>query len=893
MKDSLLLTKLYIPPPSPTVVNRPYLISRLSEGLARRCKLTLLSAPVGYGKTTLVSSWLSTLNRPVAWLSLDPEDDDPVRFWTYVIAALQTIQPELGQAALTLLQAAQMPLIENILSDLINQIAVLSDKLILVLDDYHLLESSSLHQDLNFLLDHLPSQLHLVIITREDPPLPLPQLRARGQMVELRIKDLRFTVEESAEFLTSKMRLNLQPEEITALGQRTEGWAAGLQMAALSLHELDDAAEFIQAFAGDNRYVADYLISEVLDHQTEQIRHFLLQTAVVDRFTPSLCDVLIGDESLQSGGIIEQIEALGLFIMPLDHVRQWYRYHQLFADLLRYRLRQEDPSRFVALNRTASHWYEQQGLIDEAVKYALVGEDYDHVAELIETNGLAMIGRSQLAALHNWINALPEEIIQKHPYLSVLLVWVGSLTGQGDLARQQLALAEENLPSANADLHSEIICQIALLRAYAARTGGDLDSSIKHAQEALHHLPENNVFLDCTIQLNLGGNYWLKGNFSALEKPLKHALSLIDIAEVEYPALAAAGFLANAYLQQGQLRKAENLCKGIVRRYGRHAHPAAAYVFLEQGELFYERNDLDGALEVLSKTIQIGEKVDRIVNVIRARQLLAQVYQALGDQEEAANLMEQADKLFRQTTPRYQVMHQIEYEYYRLRCLLFQQNMWSALQWAIDYAKRRATITNPWALLNELVYASVLLADGRPDQALPILKTCEASARSYGAAGWVIQSLSLQSLCYQETQDFESALESLRGALDLAEPEGHVRTFVACGAPMQRLLHRVVTPSVASDYVAKLLAAFPVEQGEKVWAEPRKTAIQQPLVEPLTERETNILRLMGAGLSHHEIASELYLSINTIKWHTTHIYGKLGVHRRAHAVSRARELGIL
>ncbi|MEJ2263949.1 MAG: AAA family ATPase [Anaerolineales bacterium] len=288
MKDSLLLTKLYIPPPNPWVVNRPRLISRMSAGLARGCKLTLLSAPVGYGKTTLVSHWLSTLNSPVAWLSLDPEDDDPLRFWIYVIAALQTIQPELGQALLTALQTAQMPLIENILSDLINQIAALPDKLILVLDDYHLLESSNLHQGLNFLLDHLPPQMHLVIITQEDPPLPLPQLRVRGQMVELRIKDLRFTMEESADFLITKMRLNLQPEEISALGQRTEGWAAGLQMAALSLHELDDTAEFIQAFAGDNRYVTDYLISEVLDHQTEQIRHFLLQTAVVDRFTPSL-----------------------------------------------------------------------------------------------------------------------------------------------------------------------------------------------------------------------------------------------------------------------------------------------------------------------------------------------------------------------------------------------------------------------------------------------------------------------------------------------------------------------------------------------------------------------------------------------------------------------------
>ncbi len=893
MKDSLLLTKLYIPSLSPRVVHRPHLISRLNEGLARGCKLTLLSAPVGYGKTSLISDWLSALNSRAAWLSLDTEDDDPLRFWVYVIAALQTIQPELGQTALTALQTAQMPPIENMLIDLINQISTLSDKIILVLDDTHLIETTEIHQSLNFLLDHLPPQIHLVFITREDPPLPLPQMRAKGQISELRIKDLRFTMEESAEFLNHKMGLNLHPKGITALGQRTEGWAAGLQMAALSLHELDDPAAFIEVFAGDNRYVADYLISEVLDRQPDHIRHFLLQTAIVDRFTSSLCDALIGDTSYQSSRIIEKIEALGLFIMPLDHVRQWYRYHQLFADLLRYRLRQDDPSRFMDLNRTASRWYEQQGLIDEAVKYGLVGEDHEYVAELIEISGLAMFGRNQFARLQNWISALPEKIIQKHPYLSVLLVWVGSLTGQSDLARRHLALAEKNLSSAPADQHAEIISHVALLRAYATRTSGDLDSSIKHAQEALSYLPENNVFLDCTIHLNLGGNYWLKGNFLAVEGPLKHAISFIDIAEVEYPVLAAAGFLANAYLQQGKLHNAEALCKKIVERNSYHAHPAAAYVLLELGELFFERNDLDGALEVLSKTIQIGEIADKVVNVIRARQLLARVYQALGNQEEVANLMIQADELFKQTSPRYQVMHQIEYEYYRVRCLLFQQSTWGALQWADDYAKRREPVNNPWALLNELVYAHVLLIDGRPDQALSILKPCEDSARSYGARGWVVQNLALQSLCCHATNDLEGALELLRSALSLAEPEGYVRTFVDYGLPMEQLLQLTAVRGIAADYVAKLLAAFPAADVEKGSIELGKPSPHQPLIEPLTDREISVLRLMAANLSHREIADELYLSTNTVKWHTTHIYGKLGVHRRAHAVSRAQELGIL
>jgi LuxR family maltose regulon positive regulatory protein len=893
VNDNLLLTKLYVPPPNPRVVERPRLLEGLNEGLTRGSKLTLLSAPVGYGKSTLVSSWLAGTDCLAAWLSLDSEDNDPRQFWIYVIAALQTVHPDLGQTSLAMLQTAQMPSIEGLLGDLINQITTLSGKMILVLDDFHLLETTGLHQGFNFFLAHLPPQMHLVIITREDPPLPLPQMRAKGQMVELRANDLRFSMEESAHFLNHKMGLNLQPEEITALSQRTEGWAAGLQMAALSLHELDDPATFIEAFAGDNRYVADYLISEVLDRQPESIRDFLLQTAIVDRFTPSLCDVLIGDESLSSTNIIEQIEALGLFIMPLDHVRQWYRYHQLFADLLRYRIKQEDPSKFMELNRTASRWYQGQGLIEEAVKYALIGEDHDLVTELIETSGLAMIGQSQLVALHNWINALPDETIREHPYLSILLVWVGALTGQSDLAKQHLVSAEENLISAQPELHSELVCQIALLKGYAARSGGNLDMSIKLILEALSYLPKDNVFLDCTIQLNLGGNYWLKGDFAALERPLKHTISFVDNPEVEYPALAGAGFLTNAYLQQGKLHQAGILCQNIIDRKGTQAYPAITYVLLEQGELLYEKNDLDSASEVLSKTIEIGKSVDKIVNLVRARQLLARVYCVLGDQEEANLLMKQADELFLQSSPRYQVMHRIEYEYYRVRCLLIQKKMLAALQWANEYKARREVVSNPWATLNELVYAQVLLADEKPDQALPVLKSCEDSARSFEAGGWVLQNLTLQSLCYEASNELESALETLGRAFSLAEPEGYIRTFVDFGLPMKRLLGQAAKANIFPEYVSRLLSAFPAEAGKKAYTITDEISSQQSLVEPLTDQELSILKLMSAGLSHSEIASELYLSINTVKWHSTHIYGKLGVHRRAHAVARARELEII
>lgn len=872
-------------------MNRPDLLARLDAGLVRGCKLSLISAPVGYGKSTLVSAWVSNLKDRVAWLSLDPEDNEPVRFWMYVIAALQTVYPEIGQTALSLLQTTEAPPVENLLGGIINQLAVISDRVVLVLDDFHLLEALDLQKGFNFFLEHLPPQVHVVLITREDPALPLPRLRARGKMVEIRAKDLQFSMDEAAQFLNHRMQLDLQPGEVEVLERRTEGWVVGLQMAALSLYELDNPGDFIEDFAGDNRYVADYLITEVLERQPTHVRDFLLYTAIVDRFTASLCDVLMAEKHLQSEKIIEQIQSLGLFVIPLDHIRRWYRYHQLFADLLRYRLRQMDPSRFVALNLSASHWFQTQGLINEAVKYALIGEDYEHVAVLIETSGLAMIGRSQLATLQKWISALPEKIIPQHPYLSIFLVWVGALTGQSDLAKKHLALAEENLPAANPDHHSEIVCQIALLKGYAARSGGNLDGSIQYILEAQTHLPEKHVFLDCTIQLNLGGNYWLKGNFDALVEPLRHAVSFVDIAEVEYPALAAAGFLANGYLQQGRLNEAEALCERIVGPKG-HVHPAIAYVLLELGELRYERNDLDGALEVLSKAVEIGKSADRIVNLVRACQLLARVHYALGDQDAAMNAMAQADEIFRQAGPRYKVMHQIEYEYYRTCCLLVQDKKESALQWADEYAKRRETIKNPWALLSELAYGHVLLASGRAAQALSGLKMSFDSVKSLGTAGWVVRNLALQSLCYLAVDEEEHALEVLAKALILAEPEGYVRTFVDLGTSMHRLLGLAKGRGVAPGYVAHLLSAFPEEIDQKPQGDHIPMA-NQTMVEPLTEQELSILRLMAAGLSHNQIAAELYLSLNTVKWHTTHIYSKLGVHRRAHAVSRAKEFGIL
>lgn len=884
MPESLLRTKFFMPRLGPKSVERAHLLARLDEGIASARRMTLVVAPVGYGKTTIIADWLGRTSSATAWLSLESDDNDLVRFWTYFVAALQQAQPGLGQKARTLLRAAPNPSIPNILADLINELSAAPSGIILVLDDYHLIQSTEVHQGLNFLLDHLPPRLHLVIITREDPPLPLAQLRARGQMLELRAKDLRFSLRETTQLLTEAMGLPLSKPQVMALEQRTEGWIAGLQMAALSLRDVDDLEAFISTFAGDHRYVADYLLTEVLNRQQPRVREFLTSTAVVDRFTPDLCEALAGAPG-NSSAVIEELEALGLFLIPLDHKRQWFRYHQLFADLLRLRLQQEQPERYAELNRRASQWYESQGLTDEAIKHRLAAGEPDETARLIEAAGLGMIGRSRLGILQAWIAALPKDTVRRRPYLSLLLAWIGFLTGQPELAAENLRLAQQP-PDGGYDSPPDFACQVELLHAYAARISGDLDAAIEHTLEARRYPVVQQPFLACALALNLGGNYWLRGDFAALEQPLRQAVSFAGDPAAEYPGLAAAGFLANAYFQRGQLNSAAALCTGLLEVPSRVDSPAAAYVYLEQGELQYERNELEKALESLTRAIELGESADRIVNVIRARQVLARVHHALGNQEEVDDLTAQAAELFERYSPRFQLMRRIEYEHYRIGGLLMQNSLESVLHWADAYAGSRDLLNSNWALLMDLLYARALLLQGKVAEATDMAGACAHAAKGLGTGTWLLRSMLVQSLCQQEAGSLAEATSSLRTCLGLAEPEGFIRTFVDHGAGMAKLL-RSAASAVASPYSERLLVAF-ARPDDGVGSGP-----SGPLVESLTVQETSILRLMNAGLSHGEIARERFLSLNTVKWHTAHIYRKLSVHRRAHAVARARELGIL
>jgi LuxR family maltose regulon positive regulatory protein len=912
MGAPLLTTKLYIPQPRSNLLSRPSLIQRLNDGLRLGHRLTLVSAPPGFGKTTLISDWLRHLGSspPAAsgfgtgWLSLDEADNDPLRFWSYVVAALETARPDLGQTALAMLRAPQPPPIENVLTNLINQIAAQPDRILLVLDDYHVIETPDIHQALSFFLDHLPpgsgpggqpQGLHLVIITREDPPLPLPQLRVRGVMTELRANDLRFTAEEAAQFLKQTMGLDLSPAEIAALEHRTEGWVAGLQMAGLSMQDHPNTAGFIEDFAGDDRYVVDYLISEVMERQPTHIREFLLKTGVLNRLSAPLCDAVTGRDDGRAS--LNHLEGTNLFLISLDNRREWYRYHQLFQDLLRSQLRQEIGAEGVKeLQGRCAAWYAENGFTDDAIHYFLAAERYDQAADQIESVAVNLIVRGQLRQARGWLEALPDALIRTRPLLGVCYAWVLNLMGQAAVVEPYLREAERALPSAPLAGRKDTKGLINTVYAYLARNRGDILSSIEYLRQAVTDLAPDNLLVRSTVNLNLGFNYLLTGQLALADGALRTARTDAEASGAVYVSLITMAVQANTYLAQARLKQArrlfeEAIAAGLAQNRGQ-PYPPAGYAYAGLGQLLYERNDLEAAEGHLSQAVELGELMADWSMTRRGLLPLAWLRQIQGDDVEAQALWERALKVVQRAKDErveaQLMMHQARLDLARAGASPADKSSLDAAgEWARSYRQSQPDPRSYPQALPLMTCAWVELAQGRPGQALDSLKPLAEAA---AAGGWVdnmIKILTLQALAYAARGDSESALRALGRALDLAAPEGYVRSFVDWGPPMHGLLQRAAAAGIAPDYVGPLLAAFP--EGTP----PPSPAAPQPLIEPLTERELAILRLMAANLSHRQIGQELYLSVNTIKWHSTHIYSKLGVHRRADAIARARELDML
>jgi LuxR family maltose regulon positive regulatory protein len=913
MPTPILTTKLYLPPPRPDAVLRTRLIARLNAGLHR--KLALICAPAGFGKTTLLSAWLADCGRPSAWLSLDKGDSDPTRFLSYLVAALQTVAPTIGEGILRVLQSPQAPPIDAILTTLLNDIAALPDPFILVLDDYHAIDAQPVDQALAFLVEHLPPQFHLVIATREDPQLPLARFRARGQLTELRAADLRFTSTEAAAFLKEAMGLNLSAEDVAALETRTEGWIVGLQLAALSMQGQQDVTKFIALFTGSHRFVLDYLLEEVLQQQPAPIQHFLLRTSILDRLCGPLCDTVLGDPVGYGQATLHAIERANLFLVPLDVERHWYRYHHLFGEFLRQRLMQDASlagGGVAQLHTRASIWYEAQGLDLEALQHAAAAADPARVATLAERSWERMDSSFQSAAWCRWVRQLPETVLRARPVLCTQYAWALMDAGEVEASEARLRDAERWLaapgaPAAVQDGTAEpmavgakeqlgaLPARIAVIRAYLAQTQGDFAAAVRHAALALASTAAVEPLLRAQAQILIGMARWASGELEEAHRAMADWIEHTRQAGNLTFALASVFYLAEIRLSQGQLREAARIYRQFlqlvppdddaIRQAAPHLHLGLALVAHEQGD------EPTAALH-LQTSKQRGERASLIDWPFRWSLAQARIQESAGVWEAALDLLDAAERLYvKNPVPDVRPVAAI-----KARIYLKQGRLVAAQAWATERGLSAADDLSYLCEFEHMTLARLLIAryrqertDGDLHDALGLLARLLTAAEAGGRAGSVIEILLLQALAHETGGDLAQALVPLARALALAEPEGYVRLFVDEGLPLARLLRRMQEQGGSIlPYLHTLLAAF----GRQAELQPASVT-PPPSEEALSEREREVLRLIAEGLSNQQLAARLYLSPHTIKVHTRNIYGKLGVTSRTQAVAKARALGIL
>jgi LuxR family maltose regulon positive regulatory protein len=920
MPTSILATKLYIPRPRLNVVHRPRLIERLNESRPSGRKLTLISAPAGYGKTTLLSEWIPQSERCVTWVSLDDGDNDPLRFWSYVIAALQMLDAEIGSNALALMRTPVLPPIEAILTILLNEIAAFPDCFALVLDDYHVIDAKPIDTAVTFLLEHLPRQMHLVITTREDPNLPLARLRARDQLTELRAADLRFTSAEAADFLSQTMGLNLSAEDIAALETRTEGWIAGLQLAALSMRGREDVPGFIRAFAGGNRYIVDYLVEEVLQRQSERVRSFLLQTSILDWLSGPLCDAVTDQE--EGTALLEALERDNLFVSPQDDKRHWFRYHQLFADVLRVHLMEEQPDQVPALHRRASEWYEQNGSPADAIRHALAGGDFERAAGLIEQAAPAMRQSRQDATLLGWMKALPDELFRARPVLSV--EYVGALMSSGQLEglEDRLRDAERWLDTTSAGrarpeaAPAEMIVMdekefrrlpgsIAMYRAAQALALGNVPDTVPYARQVIDLAAEDDHILRGAAAAILGLASWTIGDLEDAHRSYADGMAHLQRVGSIADAVGGGVVLADIRIAQGRLREARRTYERglqLAREQGTPTLRGTADMYVGLSELEREHNDLHAATQHLLKSKEQGEHTGFPQNPYRWRVAMARIRQAEGDHEGALDLLHEAERLYMSDfSPNVRPVAA-----WKTRVWVAQGRLDEALGWAREQGLSAGDNLSYLREFEHITLVRVLLARYKSDrtdrsivEAIGMLERLLKAAQDGGRLGSVIEILVLQALAHHAQGDRPAALVPLERALTLAEPEGYVRLFLDEGSPMAQLLREAAVHKIMPDYTGKLLAGFEAAQqmsaGESPLPDGRgpSSPAAQPLIEPLSQREIEVLRLFTTDLSGPEIARELTIALSTVRTHTKSIYSKLNVKNRREAVQRATELDLM
>jgi LuxR family maltose regulon positive regulatory protein len=883
MSGELLRTKLFVPKLRPFLVPRPYLINQLNQGIQQGCKLTLISAPAGFGKTTLLSAWIAQTDQPVAWLSLDESDSDLTRFLTYFITALQTTKSNIGQGALVALKSPGTVNIETVLTTLLNDITESPDEVTLILDDYHVIESPPIDKAIIFLLDHLPSTMHLVIAGRIDPSFPLSRLRVRRQITEIRANDLRFTLDEATVFLNQIMGFSFSAQDVAALEARTEGWIAGLQLAALSMQKSNDTQGFVRSFTGSNRYILDYLGEEVFFRQPPTVQDFLLQTSLLDRLTGALCDAVTGSRNGEN--MLECLERDNLFVVPLDNERYWYRYHHLFADMLRRRLHQAQPDLIPRLHCRAGAWYKRHDFLFEAVHHALSGGNFEMAADLIEDEGLRLIGQGAFITVQKWINMLPGSFVKKRPYLSVYHAWASNFTHQLDsidsyLQDAQHALQALDLP-ADDNTIKDINGHIATLQAWNARRQRNNPLAIDLLQNAADCLSDGSPFVRTFSELNLGLAYMDGGELVKSAAAFRNAITQGRASENELAGLMATSHLAAVLILQGRLHEAASLCRTTIQeQLTRHEKPppTLCMIYLRLSWVLAEWNDVDGYFENLSQGVILADQIgfDSVVtagsiSLVWEQQLLAEQGAVIELSEDVAAI---TDRALSNETDANGAPHSSEED----------TNLATIENQHIEVYLADDSYFEIWPGYSDIAQARKLAEEGREDEALALLKQIYESAQAVEGIGLMIEARSSASLIHQSQGEINRALDALSDALDLGEPRGYIRTFVDRDAPMARLLSEAAARGIMPAYTSKLLAAFDAsDQG-------KPSALSQPLIEPLSPREFEILQLIVQGLSNREIGERLFIALSTVKGHNQNIFGKLQVKRRTEAVARAREL---
>jgi LuxR family transcriptional regulator, maltose regulon positive regulatory protein len=905
MASPLLETKLHVPRRRRGLVARPRLIERLSRESESR--LTLVSAPAGFGKSTLLAEWLAAVSaegRSAAWLSLDKGDNDPALFWTYLIGALQTAADAVGAHALSLLQSPQPP-IEAALVTLLNDLSAVSNDVVLVLDDYHVIDAGDVQDGMAFLLEHLPPQIHLVIAGRADPALPLARLRGRGELVEIRAADLRFTPEEAAAYLNEVMGLALTARDVAALEGRTEGWIAALQLAALSMQGRDDVAAFIADFAGDDRYIVDYLAEEVLQRQPEHVQHFLLETSILDRLSGPLCDAVTG----QHGGkaMLESLDRANLFMVPLDDSRRWYRYHHLFADVLHTHLLDEHPDRVAALHRRASQWYERNGEPSQATRHALAAGDVERAADLVELAIPALRRNRQEATIRGWLDAIPADVVRVRPVLAVGFIGALMAGGEFEGVEDRLQDAERWLePTGDREgtwtppAEMVVVDQgelrrlpgaIEMYRAALALVRGDAPTTIDHAQRAIDRAAEQDHLTRAGASALMGLALWGGGDLEAAHRAYSVCVEGLERAGHIADVLGCSITLADIRSTQGRLSEALRTYEQALQLASNHDGTVlrgTADMYVGMSLIACERNDLSAATQHLLRAEELGEHTWLPQNPYRWRVAMARVREAEGDQDGALDLLDEALRVYMgDFSPNVRPIPAL-----RARVLAAQGRVGEAFAWAREQGLSAEDDLSYLREFEHITLARVLLALYRAQRSEPpihdaarllqrLLHAAEAGKRT----GSVIEILVLQALTHHARGHVAGALAALERALTLAEPEGYVRMFAGEGPPMASLLRVAAKQGITLSYVRRLLAAVNRSEGT--------TPVQQGLIEPLSERELEVLRLLGSDLDGPDIARELSVSLNTLRTHTRNIYAKLGVNNRRAAVRQAAELNLL